>query len=69
MVIFRYIGGLSGLAEYLSEQTALEVTVVNDVPGVEMALDEAELRELKGREAILVVPAGLAAEGVKKKKH
>jgi cell division ATPase FtsA len=68
VVIFGYIGGLSGLAEYLAEQTALEVTVVTDVPGVEMGLDDAEQRELKGREAILVVPAGLAAEGVKRRK-
>jgi type IV pilus assembly protein PilM len=68
VVLFGYIGGLVGLAEYLAEQTALEVTVVSEVPGVELALDDAEARELKGREAVIVVPAGLAVEGVKRKR-
>jgi len=68
VVIFGYVCGLTGLAEYLAEQTALNVTVVTEVPGVEVMLDDAEQRELKGREAVLVVPAGLAAEGIKRKR-
>jgi type IV pilus assembly protein PilM len=68
VVIFGYIGGLSGLTEYLAEQTALDVTVVNEVPGVEVALDDAEQRELKNKEAVIVVPVALAVEGVKRKR-
>jgi type IV pilus assembly protein PilM len=68
VVMFGYIGGLEGLTEYLAEQTGLEVTVVSTLPGVESALDSADEQELRGREAILVVPLGLGVEAIKKKK-
>jgi hypothetical protein len=68
VVMFGYIGGLDGLAEYLAEQTGLEVTIVTGLPGVESALDAGDEQELKGREAVLVVPMGLAVEGVKKRR-
>ncbi len=68
VIMFGYIGGLDGLAEYLAEQTGLDITVVKDLPGVESQLDPADEQELKGREAVLVVPIGLAVEGVKKKR-
>ncbi len=68
IVMFGYIGGLEGLNEYLSEQTGLEVTVVKELPGVESALDAADEQELKGREAVLVVPIGLGVEGAKRKR-
>ncbi len=68
VVMFGYIGGLEGLPEYISEQTGLEVTIVDTLTGVESGLDSADEDELKGKEAILVVPVGLAAEAIKKKK-
>ena len=68
IVMFGYIGGLEGLSEYLSEQTGLECTVVTDFPGVESALDPADEQEIRGREAMLVVPIGLAVEGAKRKR-
>jgi len=67
VIMFGYIGGLSGLSEYLAEQTGLDVTVVSSMPGVESSLDGADEQELRGREAVLVVPIGLAVEGAKKK--
>jgi len=68
IVMFGYVGGLDGLSEYLAEQTGLEVTVVTQMPGVESGLDSADEQELRGREAVLVVPIGLAVEGVKRKR-
>jgi len=68
IVMFGYIGGLEGLSEYLAEQTGLDVTVVTGLPGVESALDAADEQELRDREAVLVVPIGLAVEAVKKAK-
>ncbi|HEX9745839.1 MAG TPA: type IV pilus assembly protein PilM [bacterium] len=68
IVMFGYVGGLRGLAEYLAEQTSLDCQVITAVPGVENGLDAADEQELRGREAVLVVPAGLAVEGVKKKR-
>jgi len=68
IVMFGYIGGMDGLSEYLAEQTGLEVTVVTEFPGVESVLDPADEQEIRGREAMLVVPIGLAVEGAKKKK-
>jgi len=65
VVIYGYIGGLAGLSEYMAEQTGLDITVVKELPGCESTLDAADEEELKGREAILVVPIGLGVEGAK----
>jgi len=65
VVLYGYIGGLDGLTEYMSEQTGLEIVVVKQMPGVESALDAADEQELRNREAVLVVPIGLAVEGAK----
>ncbi|MCX6645539.1 MAG: type IV pilus assembly protein PilM [bacterium] len=68
VVMFGYVGGLTGMTEYLGEQTGLDITVVKTLPGVESTLDSTDEAELKGREAILVVPIGLGVEGAKAKK-
>jgi len=68
VIVFGYIGGLEGLSEYLTEQSGLEVTVVTDFHGVENRLDAADEQELKGKEATLIVPIGLAVEGAKQKR-
>ena len=65
VVMFGYIGGLEGLTEYLGEQTGLDITVVKGFVGIESSLDPADEGELKGREAVLIVPIGLAIEGAK----
>lgn len=68
IVMFGYIGGLVGLAEYLGEQIGIDVTVVTELHGVESTLDPTDEGELRGREAVLVVPIGLGIEGAKTKR-
>ena len=68
IVMFGYIGGLQGLSEYLGEQIGIDVTVVTELHGVESVLDPTDEGELRGREAVLVVPIGLGIEGAKSRR-